>query len=358
MQNNKKGERIMFDFLHRRKKINLKVTELTIILVLAGLCCSAISIVDESKLSWIPGNLGHYIIELSKRVYGIFLSSGIVSVIVEISSIKTIVEKGIKELIEGDFPMDKFSSESINKFHSLSTKYRCENPSDFPDNIDDTVYSLEKNLLDLLNGPYYEDHSLKYRVTPQNGNFLKRVNRKFTLVNGSRTDLAFKLWLGYKEEKLSIEDLRKSIKVEQLRINNNKIDKNLNEYVNISKNINNSNREYQFEVSFNFDRLLPAHKNFKKIKLDCTIEYFSSDKDRSYGFKLAYPCKKLEHEVIIVDSSNSWVIEATPFFSFDNLNNKSKISEVERFVRDDVDIKHFGWALPGDGYIVYFKKSC
>lgn len=69
MQNNKKGERIMFDFLHRRKKINLKVTELTIILVLAGLCCSAISIVDESKLSWIPGNLGHYIIELSKRVY-------------------------------------------------------------------------------------------------------------------------------------------------------------------------------------------------------------------------------------------------------------------------------------------------
>ena len=118
----------MFDFLHRRKKINLKVTELTIILVLAGLCCSAISIVDESKLSWIPGNLGHYIIELSKRVYGIFLSSGIVSVIVEISSIKTIVEKGIKELIEGDFPMDKFSSESINKFHSLSTKYRCENP--------------------------------------------------------------------------------------------------------------------------------------------------------------------------------------------------------------------------------------
>lgn len=343
----------MKKFYNALKK-GFPITLVTFLLIIIGLGLSIIANIDPNKDNVKNIWFAEHLIKWSKNLYGLFLSSGIVSVIVEVSSIKTVVEKGMMNLIEGDFPMKNFSKETIKKFHLLSAKYITEKPNKFPKDIKKSVYSIEDKLIDLLNGPYYEEHKLNYIVDNYNDNYFKKVViRKFTLINGKREDLNFKLWMGYKSENLNEDIIRNNVKISKLKINNSDYSKSTDDIIHIIKSSDESN-EYQYEVSFNVSEKISPFVSTERINIECEVEYLSSKIDKSYGFKLAYPCAKLDHNIRI---KGKWIIEATSFFSFDNFKNDSKISEVERIVQDNVAIKYNDWALPGDGYIVYFKEN-
>ena len=110
------------------------------------------------------------------------LSAGLVSILVEISTIKGIVSEALKDALDGKFPLEAYSNQVLGK---INKRIAAKRGSVGIEKIDNSIYSLEPKLIELIDGLYYNSYSAIYVITPDENNkvFKKSVTLEYEIVN-------------------------------------------------------------------------------------------------------------------------------------------------------------------------------
>ena len=160
---------------------SIKVSTLTKWMIGGGIAILVIGylIPDEGEL-WV-WKLASSLLE---PVGTTLFSAGIVSVVVEISTIKNVVKTALNDILSGDFSLETFSKERLDKLSIRIASKRCGKDVD-ENYILDSLYILEPKMLESVSGMYYKKHKALYKIKPSSkrGVFVKRVELDYEIIN-------------------------------------------------------------------------------------------------------------------------------------------------------------------------------
>lgn len=334
---------------------NFKVSTLTKILIWAGLAAIAVSSISY-------GNYENYVgVVAVKKIIEIIgttaFSAGLVSIVVEISTISGIVDKAFSRLLNGDFPVDKISKENQKK---MKMKIVSEDTKIPVDRLKNTIYRYEEELEKLARSVFYEYHNITYYITPDEKQACFHINATvdFKIVNkyDNDDDNKFRLRMKlFKENSNMTED-------ECISILNFKKLKIGGKDINPAECIHVESIEHKTESRY-YDYKLILEKDLGNTKANKIVAEYSYNIpifDTRQSFRIGRPCKNVTHKIFIkpdVSNGEKWTISADVFSAFcckqdDDNSNFS----VEQGTDEMITITYKDWALVGNGYTVMYKK--
>ena len=331
--------------------INLFTT--TKFMVFGGLTCIVIP-------NLVPDNflLQHVIIatflEIAEIIGSTLFSAGLVSVLVEISTIKELVKNALNNVFLGDLPLDSYSSERLNEINCSIAAKRGNVDKEF---IKKSIYSLEPRLIELLNGLYYNYYNAYYVITPdeKRGVFKKHVTLDYEIINKYENDNKVCHCVSLYDIEGNETKCNRNFKITNFKINKTDLTSEVEQYTQYSE-INAPTSSYQYCVKF--ERKL---QNCKSHKIKLEFEYEVPIDDISQIFRTTLPCKRTEHTIYMkndIDGSNQWKVHGTAFTSFYCRDDESENGfHVEQKVDTNLKINFKNWCIPGAGYVVYFSKK-
>ena len=130
--------------------VEVKVSTITKSMVCFGLAGIIIPKFINSE-----NNIFSTILNIIEIIGTTLFSSGLVSVIVEISTIKNLVTHAFRNILCGDFELDGLNQ---NALITLKNKIASKLVDVNEKNILNSPYKYEKKLLDMVNEKYYEHH--------------------------------------------------------------------------------------------------------------------------------------------------------------------------------------------------------
>ena len=122
------------------------------------------------------------ILDIINSIGSTLFSAGIVSVLVEISTIKGLVSDALSNVLQGNIPLDSYSDTILGKLNKqIASKRGRVNV----DKIDNSIYSVEPKLIDVLDGLYYTYYNMNTEITPdeRNGTFKKYITLDYEIIN-------------------------------------------------------------------------------------------------------------------------------------------------------------------------------
>ena len=110
------------------------------------------------------------------------LATSIVSIVFEYSSIKSTVNIAIQNKLRGDVNLDSFSDDSLKRFGKRVAV--CQKLEIKEEELEKSIYSLESQLLGLLDNTYYEYYNSKVYLKPNRERKImhKRVKLNYLIV--------------------------------------------------------------------------------------------------------------------------------------------------------------------------------
>lgn len=331
----------------------IKISTLTKIMVISGIIGIIISQFVSKKYGQIP--LVSTICKIADIGLSALFSAGLVSVIVEISTIKNLVADAFSKILGGNFPLDGLDERTLKKIRRNVISNLTKVPED---DLKNTVYRYEDNLVKLINSKYYDEHKITYHITPDEKNNCFHVKTSFQvkIINKMMVDNSFDIHLKlYKLQKeLTLDDCMEKLKIEKFSINGN--DVNTKDCIHFEPVLHNT------ESTF-YDYKVTISKNLTKTNNNvfCKFSYDVPFHDKCQSFKISLPCKKLEHKCFIepdIQTHEEWKIHAKAYSTFyHKQNDEGSNYEVEQNIDSSVIIRFKDWALVGNGYCVFFEKN-
>lgn len=291
-------------------------------------------------------------------------SAGLVSVIVEISTINNIVKKAFERFLKGDFELDGMSQKTLMKLkNDISLKLLNLEKKD----LSNSPYKYEQKLLNMVNEKYYKHHNITYHITPDENNKCFHVKAKidYQIINKNLIDNCFLFKLKvYKFEGNTPEEKRIKHKGKGLgNINNfNCTVKINNELINNDEIITVEDVTHITESKY-YDYKITLSKNLQgeKNKIQAEINYDVPIFDICQSFKISSPCKNIEHKFYIerdCATNEEWVISANAYSTFYHRQDEEESNyKVEQNIDQALTIRFQNWALVGNGYCVFYQKK-
>lgn len=332
--------------------VQVKISTLTKGMVILGfLGITAISLIKfDENIIWQS-----VLFKILEALFNTLFSAGLVSIVVEISTIKSIVDKALNKIFKGDIPIDSYSNERLEHINNLIAAKRGNVEPNF---ISDSIYSVEPQLISILNGLYYEYYNASYVIIPdrQNKIFKKSAILDYEIKNLFDMDnkVLHLIALHDITPNMNDETRKKKFKVTKFIINNTDLSDEVERYIEII-NVTEKNSSYQYMIKF--EREL---QHCKSHKIHIELEYEVPISDISQTFRLSYPCKSINHNIHVENIKNRnehWTIVGTAFTSFYYGQKNNQSMHVKRPVDTNIAIQFDTWCIPGAGYSVYLVKK-
>lgn len=329
--------------------MNLNPTTVAIWVSLFGLFLLIITAWEWNTENWLLQIL-HSILNCLGTT---LISVGLVSILVELSTIKSVIDEAMKNVLSKNIPLEAYSDEFLN---TLKTRITARVSKHSEERLQESVYKLEPYLLNLTNSLYYEYSILKCTVIPDDTKnlFTKKVFIEYEIINDYGLDNRVKLGVALYDMKPNMTENERlqNITIKEFWVNED----NLTNDPLVTQKIIPLNPEdpYEYDYMFVFERPLQKCVSHK-VKL--VYEYITPQKDCTQSWKLKYPCKKTEHTISIKNNDN-WMLRANGFASF--YHNTSELGEyykVDQSVDKCAKIEFNEWAIPGAGYVISFNQK-
>ncbi len=334
----------------------IKVSTITKFMIFAGIIgfaiCNGVSdtfLTSHPVLQW-----GVKIIDV---VASSLFSAGLVSVIVEISTIRNLVSDAFNRILTCNFPLDNFNQSSLE---ALNKEVASKLTGIAEKKIGNTIYRYENNLLYTVNQKYYEYHNMTYHITPDQNTqcFVIKMKIDCKMINPGLSDNIFELGLKlYKpQDDLTLEKCLELLNISKFEINKKKITIE-SDMATIQEITHESeSKYYDYKIKFRKDL-----GNVIENRIFFEVTYSVPIHDICQSFKLAYPCKNMDHKIYInkdASTDKEWKIKASAYSTFyhkqdDELSN----FKVEQNIDTAVTIKFNDWAFPGNGYCVVYQED-
>lgn len=329
-------------------KMNFSSKSISIILTIIGILLILITSLEISDDATVFLKV---IISAGNSIGLTLLSVGLVSILIEISTIDSVVNKAIKTVLSDEIPLESYSDSFLSR---LKNKISAELTGISINNLQKSVYILEPNLLDLTNSLYYEYHKAQCDVIPDKSKqiFLKKFKIEYKIINENGFDNWVKLGLSLYDIKpnMSNEERLNNVKIKKFFVNDtNLIDDPLVERSIIPTDVDDL---YEYDYTYIFKRQLQKCREHKVV---LEYEYTTTQNDLTQSWKLKYPCKKIEHSVTI-KGKNDWRLKANAFASFYHTDSKlQNFFKVEQTIDKSAKIEFDKWTIPGAGYVISYN---
>ncbi len=336
--------------------IKITITTLTKILVFGGLLLIAASSVqygEYEKYIWVIACK-----KLLEIIGTTAFSAGLVSIVVEISTISGIVDKAFAKLLNCDFPIDLMSGENRKKIKKKIIAKEAGIPEDA---IENSIYRYETDLLEQMSTIYYEYHNITYYITPDCNNQCFHISAKidFKIVNKYEHDEDNKFRLSMKLFKetpsMTDEECLKNLNIKNLQINNK--DAEPKECMRIAEIEHKSESKY-YDYKIFLEKDLGSTKSNKIV---AEYSYNVPMHDASQAFKIGRPCKNIEHKFYIkpdAGTGEKWRIRANAFSAFCHKQGSDDSNyKVEQDTDETLKISYKNWSVVGVGYVVFYQKA-
>lgn len=341
---NDKGNTISINFNSKTISIIIAVLGLVLLII-----TSAIDIKDET------GAIKVFLFNITESVGLTLLSAGLVSILMEISTVESVVNKAIRNVFSVDVPLDAYSETHLKKLKDVISSHISKRT---PDELKQSVYKLEPHLLNLTSGLYYEYHNIRCTVIPKDKEnvFLKKVTMIYKIVNEHDLENKVKIGISLHDYKSNMTDDERlnSVIIKRFEVNKT----NLINDPDIFKTVEplNSDDSYEYDYRYVFERSLQKCREHEVL---LEYEYITTQNDLTQTWKLVHPCKKTEHTICIKDENpNGWLLKASAFASFyHNSSPLEKKFKVDQAVDNNVKIEFNDWTIPGAGYVVSYVKK-
>lgn len=278
------------------------------------------------------------------------LVSGIVSFIMGISNVGQIFGKVLSNILNDEFPFDKYSDEALNDFKSNITSFLMKRKYGTVE-LSESIYQAEGELLEYVLKPYYEDYTVKYRYTPAvERNYIKvEVDMSYTIVNKYKCDNKINFKLDTYQTVLDGNEL----KVHSFKVNGVDCSKEIRQMKPCATNTEN---QYDYEVSI--DKKI--NKSHKKSKIEFRYQYTIPMHDIMQTVRLSKSCKNMDHKIRVfpdMDTGDEWGLKTnlfSAFYTVDKLNEPKR--RIDQGNTDEVTVRYNEWALPGTAYVTTLYK--
>ena len=334
----------------------IKVTTITKAMILLGILGLIISnFIDTEFLK------NHYllscIIKFMEVIASTLFSAGLVSVIVEISTIRNLVSDAFNKILTCNFPLDNFNNDSL---YSLNKEVASKLTGVTTKKLGNTIYKYENNLIQMVNEKYYDYHNVTYHITPDENSNCFRIKMKIDckIINPKLTNNIFLLGMKlYKpNDNLTMDQCLDELNITKFVINK----KNINvekDMVTIEEVTHESeSKYYDYKIKL-FKDLGNVMDNKIIIEFTYTVPIY----DICQSFKLSYPCKNLEHKVYInadINTGEKWKIKSNAYSTFYHKQDDDESNfKVEQNIDTAVTIRFTNWAFPGNGYCVFYQRD-
>lgn len=346
-------------------EVKSKLTTVTYIMLFLGLLIYIVTYLpDQGAIDKYPAL--NIVMDAFRSIALTLFSAGLISVLVEVSTITSVVQKALERLVQGNFPFDKFSNDRLLELSKQIAVKRSEKDDLKVGQLEKTIYCLEPELLNDSIGVYYEYHKDTTIIQPDEAKhvFQKWVNLEYKLINRFKDPytIQFCISLVNNSENITDEDIRKFFKIEKFEIlcssevepnekklKNRVTEQDLNNLVQIEVITKKPHTTYNYLVKIKYPLENVATC---VVKLTCSYEIPMSDPIQS--FKLNHPCKEFEHNIFI--QKDNWEIMADAYTAF-FFTDDNKEYQVRQNVPNSVSIVFKNWAVTGAGYMALLYEN-
>ncbi len=277
------------------------------------------------------------------------LVAGIISLLIEISTLKNFFQDSMKNILNEDFPFSAYSEENLVNFKNLISSYLIGNTMSKEELKKDTIYSYEDQLLQLAKGKYYDYHRAEYTVYPDEEKEMIRINATidYRIINkeGEKNEIRFKT------KSYALKDTQDSFNLKKLTINRQEVEtKNLVKIERIDKQEESNFYDYKVKIEKDLGKI-------KKNDVHIEYEYWVPMYDKLQNYKITLPCRNLVHRIRI---KNNWELRGSAYTAFYYRQGEADAKyKIEQSLPDAISINFNGWIFPGAGYSVYYdQKNC
>lgn len=281
------------------------------------------------------------------------VSVGLVSILIEISTINSVVNKAIKTILNDDIPLESYSDNFLKR---LKNRITAKISGNSINKLQKSIYLLEPNLLNLTKSLYYEYHNMRCDVIPNKNNnlFTKKISIEYKIINEFELEnhVRFGLSLYDIKPNMTDDERKSSIKIKKFTVNEADLinDPHITTQI-IPTNIDDA---YEYDYMYKFERPLQKCREHT-VKLE--YEYITAQSDLTQSWKLKYPCKKTEHTISIKGNDN-WGLKVNAFASFyHNDSELGKSFKAEQSVDKSAKIEFNEWTIPGAGYVISYNNK-
>lgn len=334
----------------------MNLSTATVILILLGI---GFVIISQSLLNVLSEDfLKKYyalepILNIFNTIGGTLFSAGIVSILVEISTIKSLVSDALENVLHGDIPLESYSAKVLQKINKqIAAKRGCVDS----DKIDNSIYSVEPKLVELLDGLYYNFYNMTFEITPdeEKGVFRKYVTLDYEVINEHDKDnkISYTIRLHNLKDNMTDTEKKKCFNVKKFTINKTDLTHEAYKYKEIIQ-IKEKHSEYPYAIKF-YREL----QHCRKHTIHLEFEYDVPIHDTSQIFRLTYPSKNMLHEVYINnEKGKKWNIHGAAFVSFYCKEDNNNGFHVKQKHDTHLQIAFNNWCIPGAGYATYLVKK-
>lgn len=339
------------------EKISFKVGPQLVcfILLIIGVCLVVLSFLEAERApDWWKLWGKNTVNTLGTTV----VASSIVSLILEMSNLKSMFSKVLSNILGDDFPLTAYSNENLEKFHLKLIAHLCTEKIN-SDQLQSSLYQYEKIIRDATTEIYYQYHNGKYYFTPdeENGVFEVRSEIIYKIINkyGKENFIKHKIRTYSINGGNPEQEFKDNFKIETFTVNGKEIERDCIILENIPKTT---------YIKGFYDYKIKIYKTLGKEKentIKLVHEYRMPISDISQSYKIIRSCKSLEHSFKIYPdkkTGETWVLQATAFDPFycKQSENESEF-KVEQSSDDSVRIRFNKWIFPGSGYVVTLKRN-
>lgn len=346
-------------------KVQTKLTTVANIMLIIGFLIFVVTYLpDQGTKDGYPV-LGA-VIDAFRNIGLTLFSAGLISVLVEVSTITSVVQKALETLVQGNFPFNKFSNDRLLELNKQIAVKRSEKNDLKVEQLEKTIYCLEPELLNDSIGVYYEYHKDTTIIQPDESKhvFQKFVKLEYKLINRFKEpySIRFCISLVNNSDNMTDEDIRKCFKIKKLEILcSGEVESNEKELRNIviERDLDNlvqietiekkpySTYNYLVKIEYPIENVATC-----VVKLMCSYEVPMSDPIQS--FKLNHPCKEFEHNIYV--QKDNWEIMADAYTAF-FFTDDNKEYQVTQDVPNSVSIVFKNWAVSGAGYMALLYEN-
>ena len=349
----------------KNSEIKTTLTTVTRLMLISGLFVFLITyFIDNTVL------IGHPVLsairEAARNIGLTLFSAGLISALVEMSTITSVVQKALEKLVLGDFPFDKFSNERLAELNKQIAVQRSEKDDFKVNQLDKTIYLLEPKLLSDSVGIYYEYHKDTTIIEPDESKrmFKKWVNIEYKLINRFKqpNSIKFCISLVTNSDDMTDNDIKEYFKIENFEIfcspdveqnekklKNELVSQSLESLIQIESIEKKPHSTYKYLVKIEY-----PIENVATCLVKMTCSYYVPMSDPVQSFKLNHPCKEFEH--IITVKNDNWEIMADAYTAF-YFTDENKEYQVRQNIPNSVSIIFKNWAVTGAGYMALLENK-
>lgn len=335
------------------KKSNNKITIETsivfwiLLFIISGLVLIIISSVKFENDIW-----NDVISNILNAIGTTLLSSGCVSLILEISSMKSMVQTAFSDILECNLPLEAYSNDKLKKLNLSIAAKRLGIDEDL---VGKTIYNMEPRLLEYATGLYYEYYTATYSIKPceSEGVFRKTVSLKYEIVNKHKqpNNIEHFVLLYNVHDGMTNEERKEKFRVTKFKINTTDLSNEVENYIDYR------NVEKRKHATYNYMAIIKRSlQECERHKIVLEFEYEIPISDINQIFKITKPCKRLEHTIELLgnkENVNNWRVSANAFTSFYcKESDDDKGFSVDQLSDTLVRINFRDWIIPGAGYVV------